>query len=624
MSPVNVEAYPRASIIRFPEEGSPPELSPAAKRALDWAWECAERRCDKDTGDFIHELQNQPYAHGTMRCALNYLLRGGPGDAERAKALLRREEVMACPPSVCVHLLMLKKMGRVLDEETKALLLSAIAELDTEDGEDIIGGRNTNIPLMNWTIRIAQGVLFDKPELVEAGAAALEKLVDLVTAHGTIPEFNSPAYHPVTLSYLHVIQLLGEPRTAGLAEKLSRHLWQEMAWRYHPRLLSFTGPWGRAYLDNFVGGSGLAPLMLHLVWDALYCPEVAYPCEMSHCHLHAGVFALMLLDTPADFDGIALEKSYPLTVISSAEQACVELGDDEHLSYVPGDIAELTTWLDENLAVGTASRSHLHGLQNATYLAQWTRTGKRVEKLKDLGQAFTHFIINNKRPGDSEHVYRNHHRGATMRIGPCLWGDDGRPFALQSGPTALVAYVPKGQERWAVRSLEMFAVLPRLDTIDGIFVDGAAYNGQRTNPSDSVVIRSGNVALGMRFDACDPALTNPELIIEEANDWLLVGLRLASWREERDLPERTHRRYGGSMGLELRYAPGEDALAAFVQEMKASSLNDCWEMAVQGGPRELAFRVGGKELYGRFDPIGECWLRRRLPPAPRRTEADRL
>lgn len=600
-------------ILRFQGVGQAPALSPAARRGLDWALEFAARYSDASTGDILHEWTGAPYHHATLYAAFAYLVAGDPA---RAKALLRRPEVMRNLFNTPVLVVMLKGLDPLLDDETRQLVLNALRTMDTTGAEDIIAGRNINIPMLAWTARIAQGVLFGKPDLVAAGRRALERLTDLVAAHGSIPEFNCPSYDVATLTALRAIVLLDEPETSRLAARLERHLWEELAWRYHPNLRVAAGPWGRAYQSDLIGGASLTQLMLHIAWDALFDPAVAYPYHLAHGHLHGAVLPVLLETLPFDVREVALDKQFPLAVTSSSEQVLRKLGDDEHRTWVPGGIADLATWMDEHLAVGTASRSHVHGLQNATYLAQWTRTGNRVLELRDLGQAFTRFTTNGKRPGDAEYHYHNHQRGGTFTIGPCLWGDDGRPFALQSGPTALVLYQPKAQERWNVRTMEMMVVAPRLDTIDEVLVDGAPVRECEGPAGASVVVRSGRAALGMRFAVCDPDLVAPRMFVERKRDHLLVGLRLIEYDREQAVPEDAYMRLGGCIGIELRYAPSKKDVAALVHDMRDAEISDAWDMADIGGPREVSFRVGATRLYGRFDPIGETWLRRLTPPHP--------
>jgi hypothetical protein len=600
----------------FEREYGPPSLSPAARRAVEWACEYAETCCEPATGFVLNYSFGTHSPHASLLAGLAFLLSGEPERVQRAQALLTNPQVYEVHFAAPVIVVALKKAGPVLDEEVRDALLSNLERFDTSSSEDIIAGRNINIPLHTWTCRIAQGVLFNLPEQVGAGVTALAQLTDLVQTHGTIPEFNCPGYHGMTLIALRAIVLLDEPRTAALAAALERHLWAEMAWRYNPRLRVLGGPWGRAYHGDLVGGTDTVQLMLHIAWGALFDPAPGYAYQTAHAHTHGGLLPLMLDDFPFDVTDIALRKALPVAVCSSAEQAMVLMGDEEHTAWVPGGIAELTTWMDENTTVGTANRSHVHGMQNATYLAQWSRTGKPVETLDDLGQAFTRFIMNRRRPGAEEYVYPNHHVGRTFTIGKAMWADDGRPFALQSGPTALVAYIPKEQERWTVQTLEMMLVVPRLSIVDAVLVDGQIVEEYEGSPNGSVVVRSGLAALGARFAVCDPELTAPRLIVERTRDHVLVGLHLATFEEPRELSRAVFRRYGGAMGLELRFAQTQADLDALVADMAAADLSDTWHLAVEGGPRVLQFRVGDRTLYGRFDPISESWLARKTPPHP--------
>ena len=200
-----------------------------------------------------------------------------------------------------------------------------------------------------------------------------------------------------------------------------------------------------------------------------------------------------------------------------------------------------------------------------------------------------------------------------MEVGAKLWGDGGRPFALQSGPTSLILYVPRGRERWYVQRLEAFMVFPRLDTIDEVLIDGVAVDQHDGSPHDSAMVRSGNVAMGLRFAPCDAELTTPRLIVERSRNHMFVGLRLVDFEKEQELSALEYRRYAATIGAELRYVDSADKVDRLVQDMKRSVLTDDWEMAYLGGHREVDFRAADTRLHGRFEPMAETWLRRIVP-----------
>ena len=603
--------------IQWGTTGFPTRLSPAQRRAIRIACEYADRHTDEKTGLIYVPYSGAVSNRESFWIVLVFMMTGDPSRRERAKNMLSSLKRVEGKFSLCSGVHAMQVADEILDEETRALIRQGVHNaMDAED-EDIIAGRNINLPLLTWVVRIAGGVMFDRPDLVDAGVGALEKLTDLVAVHGSTPEFNSPTYEAVTLEALTTIEGLGEPRTARLAGRLRQHLWTSLAWRWHPRLGQLCGPWSRAYHDALVGGSSNIQVLADMVWGAFYDEDIAREYDMSHQHAQWGLLTLSSFDPPAGVKDIALNKQFPLTTHSAAEQVAFRLGSHDAPIWIPGGIAELTTWMDEQLAVGTATRSHLHGLYNATYVAQWTRTGERVERLSDLGQAFTRFAQNGRRPGE-DNQYHNQQAGNTADFHKYLWADDGRPFALQSGPTALIAYVPKKQERRTVKTLEAMMVVPRLDTVDAVLVEGKVVDTYEGPPDGAVVVRSGKVALGLRFTACDSELCPAKLVVERTNDHLLVGLRLVDFPEARELPEAEYRRYAATIGAELRYAPTDAAVASLVKDMANAGITDEWETQDFGGPRRVAFSVGETQLYGRFEPISETWLCRTAPEPPGR------
>ena len=588
----------------------------AQQRAIRVACSHADRFTDPQTGLVLAEGGHLPSERESFYGAIAFYLTGEPERVARAEAMVEKLGVLKGHFAASAGLTVLKSGLPDAERIFEGIVTASIRHQMDEPSEDAIAGRNINIPLQAWVVRIAGATLFGREDLREGGIRALEMLTDLVAAHGTIPEFNSMTYHAITLQQLRNICRWGDPESAAMAAHLERHLWEEMAWRWHPRIRLLGGPWGRAYEDGLAGAAGCVAMLADCVWGGFYDEEEAYLHVHGHDYAYGGVLALLARDLPLDVSDIALRKALPVTVSAKAEQVDFRLGE----TWVPGGIAELTTWMDDHLAVGSASRSHAHGMQNATYLAQWTRTGEPVETLNDLGQAYTRFIQNGRRPGVQGQAYRNHHRGVMFVAPPSLWADDGRPFVLQSGPTALILYVPKGQERRYVRSLEAMMVVPRPETVDAVLVDGAALDEGEAEAASPVVVQSGAVSLGLRFAVCDPALTAPRLVVERRPHHLMIGLRLLEFEFERELPESEYRRYGASIGAVLGHTPTPEARALFVEMLRASELSDGWSMGANpgdlGGPRTVRFKADEAELSGRFAPVAETWLRRMIPPAP--------
>lgn len=599
-------------------------INPKKKaRLIHLALAHADRHTDPATGmirlteSTLHPEREQVYA------ALGFFLSEAPERIAQGKELLRKTGTFRDHFSLNAAILALHRMPEHLDETITAQFRESVRQFIGVPAEDIIAGRNINIPLQHWAIRIAAGHWFDRPDLVSDGVDALQRLTELVEDHGTIPEFNSPVYHTITFQVLQNIVDVGEPGTAAMAQRLKDHLWMEVAWRFHPRLRVPGGPWSRVYHDGLAGGGSSLSVLFDLIWGAHWDEEIPHAYDHGAEFSYAPLLLLFAENVPLEAVRIATEKELPVTVVSRAEQVDFQLGD----AWAPGGVAEVTTWLDKHFAVGTASRSHVHAMQNGTYIAQWSRTDEPVTEMRNLGQAFTRFAQNGRRPG-GHNLYRNHQRGESIRTNKSLWADDGRPFALQSGPAALILYTPKSQERRYMRSLEMFMAIPRLGVVDEVLIEGEPVGvGYEGAADGSVVLRSGCISLGLRFAACDRALTEPVLVVEECHDHLLIGLRLVQYPEERELGEGVYRRYGGSIGSFVCHTPNQAAVDAFMESMRAAILTDRWWMGdapvALGGPREVALSVDGRTLRGRYAPVAETWLSQRVPvPAGNRVEIE--
>ena len=421
--PPSMRARPTGprDVVVWTEGSKAPELSPAARRAVNAVLAYGDRYQENDTGLILGDEFMNVDGRTCFFVAIACLLDGSAERRAQGERILSKVGIASAGTSV----LLLAEGTPLFDPDTIAALENDIRSGATGGGEDIIAGRNINIPLGTWARRITGAHLTDDEEWLKLGAEALRKLTDLVETHGSLPEFNSPTYDPLNLIYLRSINLTERPSVCAYSDPLEKYLWESLAWRWHPRLKQLCGPWGRAYQDSLVGASGIVPMLADIAWGAFYDESVAYPYEHAHDHTFGSILPFLVQNLPFDVSHIAIEKQLPLTVTSAAEQVMVRMGDESKLTWVPGGIAELTTWMDENLSVGSATRSHLHGMQNGTYVAQWTRTGNPVEKLSDLGQAYTHFVQNGQRPGKEWHVYHNYHGGYELGVGPkCgLMGD---------------------------------------------------------------------------------------------------------------------------------------------------------------------------------------------------------
>ena len=100
--------------IHFEGECAPPSLSPAARRAVEWACEYAETFCESPTGFVLHDTTGSHSSHASLLAGLALLLSGEPGRVKRAKALLTNPEVYEVHFAAPIIVLALKKAGPML------------------------------------------------------------------------------------------------------------------------------------------------------------------------------------------------------------------------------------------------------------------------------------------------------------------------------------------------------------------------------------------------------------------------------------------------------------------------------------------------------------------------------
>jgi len=580
------------------------EREAARRRAIERGVRYGRSVADSETGLIRTPQGTATSSRETLLFAIDLYLTGDEKDRRQAE-----KAVLNLPPDdetfgIVFSLVLVHWLRDTISPEARDHLLERVRLSYQKDREDIIAGRNNNIPLMAWAIRAWGGILFDDGIWLEKAHGALERLTRIVAETGTLPEFNSPTYQPHSLALLRLLAETGDERLTQLAEALERHLWIELAWRYHAPTQTLAGPHSRVYHDHLADGSSSTSQILDLLWGNFTSPES--PARWDHAHEDnlGGYHVVTPFKVPEEAREIAQEKPLPVTVLGQALSVDYEMGD----MVEKGGISDLTTYLHPRFALGSASRPFIHGQQTAILFGQWLRTEKeRVEELGDLGTLFVRAIQNGRRPG-RPNVYRNWHRGETVEFGASYWADDGRAFALQSGPRALVLYQPKRRERRWFQSLEVAVAIPRLETIDEIRWERSPIAPDaRLIQGDPVVIVSGKVAVALRLRATHPELREIPLRFETAADHLLFLLPLVDLGREREMEPSALLRYSSSLTVDIREIDSRYALEAFEEELIEQAV---WDDFVGLSLREVGFTGAGFKISGLFDQVEEQWKNR--------------
>lgn len=121
----------------------------------------------------------------------------------------------------------------------------------------------TNIASMDCCNSCLGGELLGDEEIAKRGYRRLREFAQLIIDNGTVFEFNSPNYMPVTVRALQLLEgHVRDPETRLLAKLMADRLGLSIALRIHPRTGTLAGPYSRAYYRTLIGDSTPYPKIL--------------------------------------------------------------------------------------------------------------------------------------------------------------------------------------------------------------------------------------------------------------------------------------------------------------------------------------------------------------------------
>jgi hypothetical protein len=162
-------------VLTWNDKSSVPLLSPAARRAVDAALTYGDRLKVKESGLIMSDESMTVDGRACFFVAVACLLDGSP----RRKAQAGRILSQVGAGSATTGKLLLAIGRRLFDSKIIAGLEKEIRDGAVGEGEDIIAGRNINIPLGTWARRIMGADVTNNQNLLAEGVEALKKLTDL-------------------------------------------------------------------------------------------------------------------------------------------------------------------------------------------------------------------------------------------------------------------------------------------------------------------------------------------------------------------------------------------------------------------------------------------------------------
>ena len=347
----------------------PIAMTPARSWLLGLARSCGERHFDPATGICL-------IPRDTLWYAIGLLFEQPAPQRDRALKILGTIVGGDGTHTPATMLAVLHAGDALLDDPVRSHLRAAVtAELVNAAGVQWRDG-NVNHPLGAYATLILGGELSGAPWAVELGLRRLREFQTMTgdrrgrgKRQATMSEYHSLTYTALDIIFLALVaEYAVHPEARALALWLEQRIWIECALHYHAPTQQFAGPHSRSYQEDSTGGFSSVHVVLHaatgwpLVLDPSLCVRFEHPSTLLQSalaaitpfHLNEGILCLFT------------EKPLPLSVrrTTYSEQYHENVAgqrfpfDDE---VYPGGWRELTTYMNAEWALGTASLPYVNG-----------------------------------------------------------------------------------------------------------------------------------------------------------------------------------------------------------------------------------------------------------------------
>jgi hypothetical protein len=479
---------------------------------------------------------------------------------------------------------------------------------------------NDNWPFNCSAIQILGGELLCKEEMIHAGLDKLRGYSRMMAGVGTSAErpcgvsseHNSPTYAAVQLQPMAVLarcSKIPEARVRGV--NWSEFTLMDIASHWHPAIQQQSGPYGRAYQDNILGGSGTVRFIAEKLWGPVFMePEVGWQQEHAHDLAFAVVAAATDYPCPDYVRRLAMDKRFPYEV--KASFALVK--QDSPFPHSDPVSGEIYSYLSDRWMLGSASRAfsgHI-GLA-ASPAAHWLRRAP-VAAMKDFGVMYFRYQFDEKLPNQT-----NFEPWYDAQRGKCLLREDGAFFDYQDRNTVLHLTHPLWYYREAA-SLRQSALVPIYEDVEAVYAGGRKITHfPFTSPDPlTVVVCDRGTAVGLRplevTNLGRPYCTR----IEKVNGHLIISwYNYKGRRRVFNFDELATMQNG--LVVQVEDCRDETAALKFARRLGGAKVIDRFE----GVLRHVTFDDGKIRMEGAHDFTWGCWKKRQANGVPFHPEVFR-
>jgi hypothetical protein len=466
------------------------------------------------------------------------------------------------------------KYGDRLDESTRQHIRDVIAEV-LQPGKrwyDVLEA-HPYLPSGDWglysvLLHLLGGQILGRADLVARGRWGLDRALACARVLGTatIAEHTSPTYMGTCLPPM---VLIGE-YAADSADRIKARLMEERIWwdavtRFHRPSSHLAGPFGRAYADGTIGGSSIGLYMLDriLPGGCFFDPEISI--EYHHGDLWTLPWAALLpFHFPPYLEACAESKGFPYQVLSSSQKW------EGLLRQPAGDFyrferSDLTTYMTERYALGTASAPYWEGGQNDACILYWVRH-QPVRTMADFGCLYTRYVVNDQRPGGY------------------LLEQLGRLHTLQHEGTVLALYQPRYAVGDKLNRMAAQVLLPLYARPDEVWLGGRQISldalPARGSASDTLFLRDAGVYIAVRpIAVTDLGGAGNVEVVAAAKHLIFSLLNLDSTDARAFARERLDRCRAGFV-LVAAHSDAFPSFAAFRAHIDAVRVDQSWNERV--------------------------------------------
>lgn len=443
---------------------------------LDLARECGERHFNASTGLCL-------IPRDTLWYATALLLEAPPVRRDLALRLfgtIRGGDGTHTPATM---LAILHAAREHLDEPVRQHMRKAIgADLVIAAGVQWRDG-NVNHPLGAYATLILGGELCGAGWAVQLGFSRLRELQRVTgdrrgrgKRQAGMSEYNSPTYTALDLVFLALIAAYAaDPQARALALWLEQRLWIDCALHYHAPSQQFAGPHSRCYQEDSTGGFSSLHAVLYAAtgWpiyrDPSLCVRFDHPSTLLQCALTA-ITPFHLNDTIIRlFTAKPLPLSVRMTTYSEQyhENASGPAFPFDHEVY-PGGWRDLTTFMNEEWALGTASLPYVNGGHTDGFMLRIRRSSP-VTDATSFRSVYMRGVFNGAVVGQPNHC---HVTGGA--IDASYLYEEARYGVHQHGGIAIVFASPKRAGHHGITSFRLDLIAGWAVPFDEFFVDGQA------------------------------------------------------------------------------------------------------------------------------------------------------